>query len=79
MEKIAAGVTMVLGLMFIMPILGCLFGAFSGWAAGLVFGNSILGFLSSLGADTSGLSMWQVGAAMGFFGGFLKTNVSTKK
>lgn len=66
------------GLVFLVPILGVLFGAFSGWVVGLFFTDTILGFLARLGADTDGLAVWQVGAAMGFLGGFLKTSVSTK-
>jgi hypothetical protein len=67
------------GLVFIMPLLGVLFGAFSGWVVGLFFADTILGFLARLGAHTDGLAVWQVGAAMGFFGGFLKTSVSQSK
>lgn len=66
------------GLVFLVPILGVLFGAFSGWVVGLFFTDTILGFLARLGVDTDGLAVWQVGAAMGFLGGFLKTSVSTK-
>jgi hypothetical protein len=79
MEKIVSVFVMVLALMFVAPLAGCFLGGLSGWIAGLVFHDEIIGFLGKIGADTNGLTTWQVGAAMGFLGGFLKTSVSTKK
>jgi hypothetical protein len=79
MEKIILGSFAFLGLVFLIPLLGCLFGSFSGWVVGLVFEEEVIGFLRRLGADTDGLTTWQVGAAMGFFGGFLKTSIASKK
>lgn len=76
MEKIVLGVFTVVALIFFAPVLGVIFGAFSGWVVGLFFSGTVLGFLGRLGVDVNGLQLWQVGAAMGFLGGFLKTNVS---
>lgn len=61
----------------LLPTIGTCFGAFAGWAVGLFFAETILGFLSRTGIDVSGLAMWELGAALGFIGGFLKTSVST--
>ena len=55
------------------------FGAFAGWAVGLFFADTVLGFLSRLGVDVNGLAMWEIGASLGFIGGFLRTSVSTSK
>jgi hypothetical protein len=78
MEKVAVLVLGFCGLVFAMPLLGVLFGAFSGWVVGLLFTETILGFLSRIGVNTVGLHVWQVGAAMGFLGGFLKTSTTSK-
>lgn len=77
--KFVLGFTAVLGLMVLMPVLGVLFGAFSGWAVSLFFNDTVLGFLARIGVDTNGLALWQVGAAMGFLGGFLKTSFHQSK
>jgi hypothetical protein len=66
-------------LVLVMPMLGVLFGAFSGWVVGLFFSETILGFLARVGVDVDGLALWQVGAAMGFLGGFLKTSITRQK
>ncbi len=58
----------------ILPVLGTLFGAFAGWVVGWFFEETILGIASQLGID--GVTMWQLGAALGFVGGFLKTKVT---
>jgi hypothetical protein len=65
-------------LTLVSPILGVLFGATAGWCVGLVFDEEILGFLARFGVDTAGLTMWQIGAALGFIGGYLKTTVHSK-
>jgi hypothetical protein len=76
--KLAGVMFFVALLILTMPMLGVLFGMFSGWVVGLFFEDMIVGFLRRLGADTAGLRLWQIGGAMGFFGGFLKTSVSSK-
>lgn len=75
MEKALAAVGLTLVMILVIPILGSFFGALSGWAVSLVWNDAIIGFLSRIGVDTNGLTLWQVGAAMGFLGGFLKTTV----
>lgn len=60
---------------FIAPIISTLFGAFAGWIVGLVFEDAIMGFLARIWVKVEGLTMWQLGAALGFIGGYLKTTV----
>lgn len=75
MEKLFGKMAFLLILMFIAPTLGSLFGAFSGWTVSLFFNEPIMAFLGSIGVTTTDLALWQVGAAMGFLGGFLTTSV----
>lgn len=76
MEKIVTQALVFLALMIVMPLGGVLLGGFSGWVVGLFWSDQIVDFLSRLGVNTKGLTVWEIGAAMGFLGGFLKTNAS---
>lgn len=67
-------VLIILTVLFILPLLGFLFGAFSGWVVGLFFGHIILAFFSQIGLD--GFTMWEIGGILGFVGGYFKTVVS---
>lgn len=78
MEKIAGIVSFGFVLVLVGPILGVFFGALAGWCVGLVFEDTVIGTLARFGVDTSGLSMWQLGACLGFVGGYLKTTVHQK-
>jgi len=61
--------------LFLGPIVGVLFGAFSGWVVGLVFyGTSDL-FLQYFKLNAE---MWQVGAFLGFVASFFRAAVSSK-
>lgn len=62
---------------FFFTIFAAFSGALSGWIIGLVFGNDILAVLGCLGIK--GVTMWQIGATVGWLGGFLKTNVTVTK
>lgn len=66
----------VAGVMFLGCILGTLFGAFAGWVVGLIFGKTILSFFAALGI--TGFKMWQIGAVLGFVGGFFRSSSTTK-
>lgn len=77
MEDIAAGILVVCVMIFVAPLLGVLAGAFCGWIVGFFWTVPILDFLGRLGMKTDGLTVWEIGAAMGFLGGFLKTNSSS--
>ena len=78
MEKfvlIFGGTVFGLALVFLLPLLGALGGAFSGWVVGWFFTETITSFLAAFGVK--GLAMWQIGLSLGFIGGFFKTT-STK-
>jgi hypothetical protein len=79
MKKIVlviVSIVLAMGVIFIMTLLGSIVGAFAGWLVGLLFGETILGILESLGI--SGFAMWQIGAFLGFISGFFK-KFNTKK
>lgn len=61
-------------LMAVSPLLGALFGAFSGWVVGLFFGDTLLSIFSQLGVHAS---MWAIGAFLGFGGGFFRSHLTT--
>lgn len=65
-------------LIFAAPILGVLFGAFSGWVVSLFFNDSLMGVLTSVVPALKDYALWQIGATLGFVGGFFKTTVSQK-
>ena len=77
MTKAYTALSVVFLFLFFVPVFGVLLGAFSGWVVGLFFDETILGFLTRIGFDTAGFSMWQVGAALGFIGSFFKTPITT--
>lgn len=70
--KIFGGTILVLGGLFLMVILGTLMGAISGWIVGLFFSDTILGVWSKFGI--SGFTMWELGAFLGFTGGFFRAS-----
>lgn len=77
MREVGEAIGTVLGLIalaFLAIIVGTLMGAITGWVVGLFFGNAILGALASFGVV--GVSMWQLGAFLGFVGGFFRTTVT---
>jgi hypothetical protein len=61
-------------LFFFGVVVSSLFGAFTGWCVGLIFGKTILGILATLGIE--GFKMWQIGVFLGFVGGFFRTLTS---
>lgn len=73
--EIILAVIGIIALIFVFPILCVALGAFTGWIVGLVFESTILGILAQVGI--TGVKMWQVGACLGFIGGFFR-NVNSK-
>lgn len=67
---------MSLGGIFMFVIFGTLLGGVAGWIVGLFFADTILGIASQLGIKN--VTMFQLGAFMGFFGGFLKMKVTAE-
>lgn len=74
MDKLLATVGFA-GAFVLLLIFSPLAGALIGWVVGLFFGNAILGTFASFGI--TGLSMWKLGATLGFVGAFFKTTVTT--
>lgn len=75
MKEVLAGASMALGLVavvFILIILGTLSGGIAGWIVGLFFTDTIMNTLNRIGVDTMGMTMWQLGATLGFISGFFK-------
>lgn len=59
----------VLGITFF-PILGAVFGSWAGWAVGIVFDETFEAMLRRF--NLAEFSPWQIGATLGFVGGFFK-------
>ena len=83
MGKVVAGLAVtVLGalgvgfMLFVGSILGTVFGAFGGWFVGLLFDETLALVANVFGVP--GTPPWQLGAMLGFVGGFLRTSVSAK-
>lgn len=77
MDEIAktfGGIALVMGGVFLFVILGTLLGGIAGWTVGLFFSDTILGIAAQLGIKN--VTMFQLGAFLGFVGGFLKTKVT---
>jgi hypothetical protein len=79
LAKVGGIVFLGLGLLFVAPIIAVFFGALSGWIIGLVFTGEVMKVLSRFGVDTVGLSMWELGAGLGFVGSFFKSSFTAKK
>ena len=80
MEDAGKAVGAILGLaalIFLMPLIGVLVGAFAGWVVSLFFDATMRAFFGPLGLGH--LEVWQIGAALGFIGGFFKTTVPQNK
>ncbi len=69
----------VIGVFIAMPFLSVLFGAFVGWAVGLLFEQTIMSTLARTGANIKGLEMWELGAMLGFLGGFIRPHIPMRK
>lgn len=64
-------------IVFVAPLVGVLVGAFSGWVVGLFFGHTFLHIFAALGI--TGVKMYQMGAFLGFVGGFFKNSSSSSQ
>ena len=80
MEKLVIGLGIALiaaFLVFVAVLFGTLIGALAGWVVGWFFETTILGMFAAFGI--TGFKMWQIGAFLGFVGGFFKASLSTGK
>lgn len=75
---IVLGLMLAAFLILLSPLIGISLGAFAGWVVGFFFPGTI-GLVGS--AITGGVVIpaWQVGAMLGFVGGFFKSHVSVNK
>lgn len=69
----------VVGCFAVMPFLSVLAGAFVGWAVGLFFEQTIMTTIARTGANIKGLQMWELGAMLGFIGGFIRPHIPMRK
>jgi hypothetical protein len=75
MEKFMIFVLSALGVAVaavLLPLIMPLFGAFAGAVIGFFFDETSREFLNALGMQK--LEMWQLGAMLGFVGGFFKAS-----
>lgn len=61
---------LVTSLLMVFPLLGTLAGLVVGWIVGWFFSQTILGVFAAFGV--TGIKMWQLGAFLGFIGGFFR-------
>lgn len=76
MGQAIAGAFMAVGLVLlviVMVILGTFFGGVAGWIVGMFFTDTIMQTLDRFGVDTGAMTMWQLGATLGFVSGFFKS------
>ena len=64
----------VAAVLFLAALIGTVVGAFAGWVVGLFFTNTITTVLAALGV--TGVKVWQLGAFLGFVGGFFKATLT---
>ena len=76
MDKFITGALaaiIVVSMVIFMVIMGTLFGGVAGWIVGMFFTDTIMQTLNRVGVDTMGMTMWQLGATLGFISGFFKS------
>lgn len=65
-------------LVFIACVGGAAFGALGGWVVGWFFDDTLYAAQRAFHISPA-LAPWQLGAALGFVGGFFKTSVSSSR
>ena len=61
---------------FLLVLLGTIWGMFVGWLVGLFFSNTLLPIFAAIGLK--GFALWEIGGFLGFVGGFFRTAVTQK-
>ena len=64
---------------FIAPLFGVLIGAFSGWVVSLFMDETVRSFMTALFPALKDFQLWQIGAGLGFLGGFFKSTLTSSK
>lgn len=75
---VIGSMAVIVGLIFIAPVLGVLFGAFSGWVVSLLAPVWVTTGLSFVGIHIQPHQLVELGAALGFVGGFFKSHLTSK-
>lgn len=75
---VIAGIAGLFVVLLLSPIVGVLFGAFSGWVVGVVLPETSELFLQYLKLQSPPSEMWQIGALLGFVGSFFRNSVTSK-
>lgn len=75
--KVLLALAAILGIIMLFPILGTLIGCFVGWIVGIFWPNTFAAFLTHFGL--SAFAPWQIGALLGFVGGFFKAVQNNNK
>ena len=78
MDKLISALLVAFAI-FLSTTLSIFFGALGGWIVGLFFTDTIFTTLQAFGFTTTSLTMWKLGATLGFFGGFLRPIVNKTK
>lgn len=74
-----SGVFLILAFVLtIGPILGVLYGAFSGWLVSLIMDETVRGTISAAIPGLKDYQLWQIGASLGFVSAFFRS-VATPK
>jgi hypothetical protein len=68
----------VLIILFVAPLLGVVLGGFAGFIVGLFFNHPILDIMTAVIPALNGFSLTQIGATLGFVGGFFQSVGSRK-
>lgn len=76
--KLVTGLAIVAMAVFFAPLVGITVGAFAGWVVGHFFPGTV-GLVGSAISGGAYMPAWQVGAVLGFVGGFLKPRVTVQK
>ena len=74
MDKLIIGLlgALIVGsFVFLAAVMSTCFGALGGWAVGWLFDETSVKFLTIVGLD---VEMWELGAALGFFGSFFRSH-----
>lgn len=68
--KILFALIALIGFICLLPLIGTLIGAFTGWIVGIFWPTTFGAVLAHFGL--SAFAPYQIGAALGFVGGFFK-------
>lgn len=77
--KSIGAMMLVACIVFVAPIIGVLIGAFSGWVVSMLAPVWVPSGLKYIGINIQASNLVELGAALGFIGGFFRVDKSDKK